>query len=74
MLRMELPGKRKRGRPKRRIMDVVKEDMAVVEVTEDDAENRSKWRWTISCGKVKPKDEEEFNFMDKVTNLASQPT
>ena len=26
MLRMELPGKRKRGRPKRRFMDVVKED------------------------------------------------
>ena len=25
MLRMELPGKRKRGRPKRRFMDVVKE-------------------------------------------------
>ena len=27
MLRMELQGKRKRGRPKRRFMDVVKEDM-----------------------------------------------
>ena len=26
MLRMELPGKRKRGRPKRRFMDVVKEN------------------------------------------------
>ena len=33
---MELPGKRKRGRPKRRFMDVVKEDMAEVEVTEED--------------------------------------
>ena len=28
MPRMELPGKRKPGRPKRRFMDVVKEDMA----------------------------------------------
>ena len=36
MLRMELPGKRKRGRPKRRFMDVAKEDMAEVEVTEED--------------------------------------
>ena len=27
MQRMELPGKRKRGRPKRRFMDAVKEDM-----------------------------------------------
>ena len=35
MLRMELPGKRKRGRPKRRYnyMDAVREDMAAVEVT-----------------------------------------
>ena len=29
VLRMELSGKRKRGRPKSRFMDVVKEDMAV---------------------------------------------
>ena len=43
MLRMELTGKRKRGRPKRRFMDVVKEDMAEVE-------DRSNWRWKIRCG------------------------
>ena len=36
MIRMELPGKRKRGRPKRRFVDMVKEDMAEVEVTEED--------------------------------------
>ena len=35
MLMMDLPGKRKRGRPKRRFMDVVKEDMGEVEVTEE---------------------------------------
>ena len=44
MLRMELPGKRKRGRPKRRFMDVVKEDMAEVEV------DRNNWRRKIRCG------------------------
>ena len=42
--RMELPGKRKRGRPKTRFMCAVREDMAVVEVTEEDAEDRNKWR------------------------------
>ena len=47
---MDLPGKRKRGRPKRRFMDVVKEDMAEVEVTEEDTEERSNWRWKIRCG------------------------
>ena len=50
MLRMELPGQRKRGRPKRRFMDVVKEDMAEVEVTEEDTEDRNNWRWKTRCG------------------------
>ena len=50
MLRMELPGKRKRGRPRRRFMDVVKEDMAEVEVTEEDADDRRNWRLKIRSG------------------------
>ena len=50
MLRMELPGKRKRGRPKIRFLDVVKEDMAEVEVTDEDTEDRSNWRWKIRSG------------------------
>ena len=57
MLRMELPGKRKRGRPKRRFMDVVKEDMAEVEVTEEDTVDRNNWRrlnplWRLLMGKA----------------------
>ena len=47
---MELPGKRKRGRPKRRFMDVVKEDMAEVEVTDEDTVDRRNWREKIRCG------------------------
>ena len=31
-------------------MDVVKEDMAEVEVTEEDTEDRNNWRWKIRCG------------------------
>ena len=50
MLRIELPGKRKRGRPNRRFMDMVKEDMAEVEVTEDDTEAGNNWGWKIRCG------------------------
>ena len=52
---MELSGKRKRGRPKRRFMDEVREDMADVEVTEADAEDRAEWRWKSRCGREKPK-------------------
>ena len=50
MLTMELPGKRKRGRPKRRYMDAVREDMAVVGATEEEAQNRADWRRRIRCG------------------------
>ena len=30
-------------------MGVVKEDMAEVEVMEEDAEERTEWRWKICC-------------------------
>ena len=50
MLRMELLGKTKRGRPNGRFMDVVKEDLAEVGVTEEDTEDRNNWRLKIRCG------------------------
>ena len=43
MLRMELPGKKKRGRSKIRYMDAMREDTAAVEVTEEDAEVRTQF-------------------------------
>ena len=43
MLRMVLTGNGKRRMPKR-YMDLVREEMAVVEVTEEDADDRNKWR------------------------------
>ncbi|KAI5085367.1 hypothetical protein C0J45_23151, partial [Silurus meridionalis] len=50
MLRMEPPGRRKRGKPRRRFMDVVREDMQVVGVKEADVEDRVVWRQMICCG------------------------
>ena len=50
MLRMELPGKRKRRRSRRRFMDVMKDDIAEVEVTEEDTEVRNNLRRKIHCG------------------------
>ena len=50
MLEMELPGRRQRGRPKRRYMDVVNVDMQVVGVKEEDAEDRERWKGLIRCG------------------------
>ena len=34
-------------RPKRWFMDAMREDTAEVEVTEEDAEVRTQWRWKI---------------------------
>ena len=50
VLHMELPGTRRSGRPKRRFMDAVREDMRDLRVTEEDAKNRGKWKKTISSG------------------------
>ncbi|KAF7706915.1 hypothetical protein C0J45_4443, partial [Silurus meridionalis] len=50
MLRMEPPGRRKRGRPRRRFIDVVREDMQVVGVKEADVEDRGVWRRMMCCG------------------------
>ena len=47
---MELPGKRRRGRPKRRFLDVAKKDMKEVGVKEMDIEGRKMWRMMIRCG------------------------
>ena len=49
MMEMELPGKRKRGRPKNRFLDVVKEDMGEVGAKETDVKDRKMWRMMIHC-------------------------
>ena len=50
VMEMELLGKRKRGRPKRKFLDVVKEDMGEVGAKETDVEDRKVWRMMICCG------------------------
>ena len=56
--RKEEPG----GRPKIRFMDVVKQDLAEVEVMEDDTDDRNNWRLKIRCSdpwREKPNEEEQ---------------
>ena len=50
MMEIELPGKRKRGRPKRRFLDVVKKDMGEVGAKKTDVEERKVWRMMTRCG------------------------
>ena len=49
MMEMELPGKR-RWRPKRRFLYVVKEDIGEVGVKETNVKDRKMWRMMIRCG------------------------
>ena len=50
LLEMEIPGKRRRGRPKRRWIDTVKEDLRELELDEEEWKNREEWRRKIRCG------------------------
>ena len=49
VLVMELPGKRGRGRPKRRFMDAIREDFEVVKIREDTLDRRKR-KGAICCG------------------------
>ena len=45
---MEVPGKRRRGRPKRRWLDSIRNDLSERELSRDDAQqDRAKWRRLI---------------------------
>ena len=50
MMEMQLPGKRRRARPKRRFLDVMKEDLEKVGAMETVVEDRTVWRKMIRCG------------------------
>ena len=47
---------------------MVKEDMQLVCMTEEDAEHRARWKWMICCGNPygeKPKEEDEEEEEEK---------
>ena len=50
MMEMAVPGRRKRGRPRRRCMDLPREDMERVGAKEGDEVNREKWKIHSRCG------------------------
>ena len=53
MTEMAVPVRRKRGRPKRRWMDLAREDMERVGAKEGDKVDRDKWRILSCCGDPK---------------------
>ena len=50
MMEMAAPGKRKRERPRRRWMDLAREDMERVGAKKGDEVNREKWKILSHCG------------------------
>ena len=59
MMEMAVPGRRKRGRLRRRWMDLVREDMERVGAREGDEVDRVKWRILSRCGDPEKGEEEE---------------
>ena len=53
MLELKIEGQRKRGRPVKRWIDVVEEDMKKRGVVQQDAEDRESWRRVVR-GLAKP--------------------
>ena len=47
VMAMEVPGKRRRGRPKRRWLDSIGNDMSEKELSREDAQDRARWRHLI---------------------------
>ena len=63
MMDMVVPGRRKRGRPKRRWMDLAGEDIERVGAREGDEVDQVKWRILLHCGnpnREKPKEEKQL--------------
>ena len=50
MMEVTVPGRRKRGRPRRSWMDLAREDLKSVEAKEGDEVDRVKWRILSRCG------------------------
>ena len=66
MMEMAVPGKRKRGRPRRRWVDLAREDMERVGTREGDEVDREKWRILLRCtlnGKKLKEEVEEIKGM-----------
>ena len=49
MVEMAVPGRRKKGRPRRRWMDLAREDMERVGAKEGDEVDRNKWKILSNC-------------------------
>ena len=50
MMEMAVPGRRKRGRPRRRWMDLTRDDLESVGAQEGDEIDRVKWKILSRCG------------------------
>ncbi|XP_066981571.1 uncharacterized protein [Macrobrachium rosenbergii] len=52
VMQMEVPGGRARGRPKRKGVDIVREDLRDKKLSEDDVLDRARWRKAV--GNIDP--------------------
>ncbi|EYC31903.1 hypothetical protein Y032_0003g1295 [Ancylostoma ceylanicum] len=69
-LNLNVKGTEPRGRPKTRWLDCVKADMAEVQLTTRDADNRNKWR--IRCSTADPATTWDKRWKEEETSPARQ--
>ena len=62
-------GEKVRGRPKRRFVDVVKEDMKLAGVREEDVEDRGRWKQMLHCGDFDGNCEKEKRICLNLSNM-----
>ena len=63
MMEMAVPGRKNRGRPRKRWMNLAREDVERVGAKEGDQVNRVKWKILLHCGSMeKQKEEEVWNI------------
>ena len=75
MLDMDIPGKRRRGRPNLRWKDACKRDMTQAGLKEDNATNRAKWRKKLISytGDPKRQDKPGMKKKKKINNALISP-
>ena len=71
IMEMAVPGRRKRGRPRRRGMDLAREDMGMVEAKEGDEVDWEKWRILSRC-EVKKRRKKVSQQLKVIVNILTK--